>query len=133
MLSNEHMFALPSYFKDIPDPRRKQGQRHPLAVVLAIAAGASLCGMDGYKAMAGWARDLGSKVRERFGCRLDNRQRLVPSESVTRDVLIRIDPDALDRALQRWNADYGQTDESLAIDGKTLCNAIDEHGRQPIS
>ncbi len=130
MLSNEHMFALPSYFKDIPDPRRKQGQRHPLAVVLAIAAGASLCGMDGYKAMAGWARDLGSKVRERFGCRLDNRQRLVPSESVTRDVLIRIDPDALERALQRWNADYGQTDESLAIDGKTMCNAIDEHGRQ---
>ena len=45
MLSNEHMFALPSYFKDIPDPRRKQGQRHPLAVVLAIAAGASLCGI----------------------------------------------------------------------------------------
>lgn len=133
MLSNEHMFALPSYFKDIPDPRRKQGQRHPLAVVLAIAAGASLCGMDGYKAMAGWARDLGSKARERFGCRLDNRQRLVPSESVIRDVLIRVDPDALDRALQRWNADYGQTDESLAIDGKTLCNAIDEHGRQPIS
>ena len=30
MLSNEHMFALPSYFKDIPDLRRKQGQRHPV-------------------------------------------------------------------------------------------------------
>ena len=130
MLSTEHMSALPSYFKDIPDPRRKQGQRHPLAVVLAIAAGASLCGMDGYKAMAGWACDLGSKARERFGCRIDNRQRLVPSESVIRDVLIRVDPDALDRALQRWNADYGQIDESLAIDGKTMCNAIDEQGRQ---
>ena len=130
MLAIEHMSALPSYFKDIPDPRRTQGRRHPLPVVLAIAAGATLCGMAGYKAIAGWAQDLGTKARERFGCRIENRQRLVPSESIIRDVLIRVDPDALDRALQRWNVDYGQTDESLAIDGKTMCNAIDEDGRQ---
>ena len=130
MLSTEHMSALPSYFKDIPDPRRTQGRRHPLPVVLAIAAGATLCGMDGYKAIAGWAKDLGSKARERFGCRIENRLRLVPSESIIRDVLVRVDPEALDRALQRWNADYGQADESLAIDGKTMCNAIDEQGRQ---
>lgn len=130
MLAAEHMFALPSYFKDIPDPRRAQGRRHPLPAVLAIAAGATLCGMDGYKAMAGWAKDLGSKARERFGCRIENRQRLIPSESIIRDVLVRVDPEALDRALQRWNADYGQADRSLAIDGKTMCNAIDEQGRQ---
>ena len=130
MLSNEHMSALPSYFNDIPDPRRKQGKRHPLPAVLAIAAGATLCGMGGYKAIAGWAKDLGTKARERFGCRIVNQQRVVPSESIIRDLLVRVDPDALDRALQRWNADYGQTDESLAIDGKTMCNAIDEDGRQ---
>ena len=49
MLSTEHMSALPSYFKDIPDPRRKQGQRHPLPAVLAIAAGAVMtrCGGAG--------------------------------------------------------------------------------------
>ena len=130
MLAIEHMSALPAYFKDIPDPRRTQGRRHPLPVVLAIAAGATLCGMAGYKAIAGWAQDLGTKARERFGCRIENRQRLVPSESVIRDVLIRVDPDALDRALQRWNVDYGQTDDTLAIDGKTMCNAIDADGRQ---
>jgi len=130
MLSAEHMSALPQYFKDIPDPRRAQGRRHSLAVVLAIATGATLCGMDGYKAIAGWAKDLGIKARERFGCRLANRLRIVPSESTIRDVLIGVDPDALDRALQRWNADYGQHDQSLAIDGKTMCNAIDEQGRQ---
>ena len=57
--------------------------------------------MDGYKAIAGWARDLGSQARERFGCRLVNRQRLVPSASIIRDVLLRVDPDALERALHR--------------------------------
>ena len=130
MLAAQHMSALPSDFKDIADPRRAQGRRHPLPAVLAIAAGATLCGMDGYKAMAGWANDLGAKARERFGCRIENKLRIVPSETIIRNLLIRVDPDALDRALQRWNADYGQVDQSLAIDGKTMCNAIDEAGRQ---
>ena len=130
MLSTEHMLTLPRYFKDIPDTRRTQGRRHPQHVVLALAAGAILCGMEGYKAIAGWANDLGIKARERFGCRIDNRVRIVPSESTIRDILIRVDPVALDRALARWNADYGQQDQSLAIDGKTMRNAIDEEGRQ---
>lgn len=54
----------------------------------------------------------------------------VPSESMIRDGLIRVDPEALDRALQPWNTTYGLADESLAIDGKTMRNAIDEHGNQ---
>ncbi len=130
MLAVEHMSALPSYFKDIADPRRAQGKRHPLPTVLAIAAGASLCGMEGYHAMAGWAKDLGAKARERFGCRIENKLRIVPSETIICDWLIRVNPDALDRAFQRWNADYGQIDKNLAIDGKTMCNAIDEQGHQ---
>ncbi len=54
----------------------------------------------------------------------------VPSESTIRNVLIRDDPTALDLAFQQWNAQYGKIDESLAIDGKTMCNAIDKNGRQ---
>ncbi len=55
---------------------------------------------------------------------------MVPSEYVIRDVLVRVDPSLLDRALQKWNETYAGQDESLAIDGKTMCNAIDEEGRQ---
>ncbi|MCP3881255.1 MAG: transposase family protein [Sulfitobacter sp.] len=130
MLSADQMYALPDFFRAITDPRRAQGRRHPLPTVLAIAAGASLCGMRGYKAIAGWARSLGPKARERFGCRRKQGRRSVPSEYVIRDVLIRVDPVELDGALQRWNALYGEADESLAIDGKTMCNAIDEAGQQ---
>jgi len=53
---------------------------------------------------------------------------VIRGESILRDVLIRVDPAYLDRALQRWNAVHGVADESLAIDDKTLCNAIDEDG-----
>ncbi len=116
MLSAQQMQALPDFFADIPDPRRAQGRRHPLSTVLAIAAGATLCGMCGYLAISDWAKSLGQKARERFGCRYQNKRYIVPSLSIIRDLLIRVDPTHLDRALQRWNQLYGQQDESLAID-----------------
>ncbi len=130
MLKAEQMRALPQFFADIPDPRRAQGRRHPLSTVLAIAAGAVLCGMRGYKAISDWAKSLEQKARERFGCRYRNGRYIVPSEYVIRNVLIRVDPVHLDRALQCWNQLYAQEDETLAIDGKTMCNAIDNNGHK---
>ena len=54
----------------------------------------------------------------------------VPCEYGIRDLLIRVDPGALDTALQSWNQSWGAADESLAIDGNTMCNAIDEAPQQ---
>jgi hypothetical protein len=130
-LTAEQMRSLPSFFSQIPDPRRVQGRRHRLAAVLGIAAGAVLCGMRGYKAISEWAQSLGQKSRERFGCRREQGRYVVPSHSVLRDVLIRVTPADLDRALQRWNEQYAGGDETLAVDGKTMRNAIDDDG-QPI-
>jgi Domain of unknown function (DUF4338)/DDE_Tnp_1-associated len=122
--------SLPSFFSAIPDPRRPQGRRHRLSTVLGLAAGAILCGMRGYQAISDWAQSLGQKSRARFRCRLEKGRYVVPSESIIRDVLIRVDPVHLDRALQRWNETYAGEDESLAIDGKTMCNAVDDQGHQ---
>jgi len=124
------MKSLPDFFGPISDPRRAQGRRHRLATVLAIAAGATLCGAKGYKAMSDWANSLGDKARARFLCRRENGRRVVPSEFVIRDLLVRVDPMEVDQALTRWNEAYGEADQSLAIDGKTMCNAIDDQGHQ---
>jgi hypothetical protein len=86
--------------------------------------------MHGYQAISDWAKGLKQKARRRFGCRYENMRYIVPSLSIIRDVLIRVDPTHLDHALQRWNQAYGQQDETLAIDGKTMCNAIDDQGYQ---
>lgn len=130
MLSAQQMRSLPDFFIDIPDPRRAQGRRHALCTVLAIAGGAILGGMRGYKAISDWAQSLGPKARERFRCRRENGRSLVPSESIIRDVLVRVEPAHLDRALKRWNAAYAENDTTLAIDGKPMCNAIDAQGHQ---
>ena len=129
-LSAEQMRLLPECFKTIADPRRPQGRRHPLSVVLSIAAGAILCGMRGYKAIGEWANALGQQARERFGCRRENGRYVVPSEFVIRDCMVGIEPGALDRALNLWNQAWSVQDEALAMDGKTMKNALDENGNQ---
>ena len=96
-----------------------------------LPSGATLCGMRGYQAIADWAQALSQKARQRFGCRYRNGRYLVPSLTIIRDVLIRVDPAHLDRAFERWNQAYAEQDQSLAIDGKTMCNAIDDQGHRP--
>jgi hypothetical protein len=61
MLSAQQMRSLPDFFVEIPDPRRAQGRRHSLPTVLAIACGAILCGMRGYKAIPTGRRVLAPK------------------------------------------------------------------------
>lgn len=114
------------YFRSPPQP----WSAHHLPVVLGIAAGAILCGMRGYKAIHDWAKSLGQKARERFGCRNENGHYVVPSEFVIRDCLVRIEPDALDLALNAWTQNWEKDESALAIDGKTMKNAITEDGNQ---
>ena len=122
--------SLPDFFKEITDPRRKQGLRHRLQTVLGIAAGAVLCGMRSYESIFDWAESLTQKSREHFGCRYQNGRHEVPSLSIIMNVLVRVDPMELNAAFRRWNDTYAKDDSTLAIDGKVMCNAIDESGRQ---
>ena len=130
MLSAAQMRSLPECFTDIDDPRTRAGRRHSLSCILALATAATLCGARGYKAMGEWVDALGHKALERFGVRRRNGVPTPPCRSTIRSLLIRVDPAQLDGALQRWHHQHGTPDEALAIDGKTLRNAIDEQGKQ---
>ena len=129
-LTSAQMLSLYDYFHEIDDVRRAQGKKHQLPTILSLAAAAILCCMRGYKDIALWAKSLGNNARSRVRCRKRNGKYEVPSRTVIRNALIAVNPEQLNQALNAWNAQYGQLDESLAIDGKTMCNAIDEQGRQ---
>lgn len=129
-LTAEQMLSLFDFFKGIDDPRRAQGKKHSMPTILALAAGAILCGMRGYKDISVWVQALGQKARSRFRCRKRDGHYEVPSLSVIRSALVSVNPDQLDQALSAWNLQYGSIDESLAIDGKTMRGAIDDEGRQ---
>lgn len=129
-LTAAQMRSLPEFFHAIDDPRRRQGRRHALPTVLALAAAATLCGMRGYKAISEWVDDLSPKVLERFRVRRRHGQYRPPSLSAMRSVLLRVDPAQLDAALRAWHQTHGGGDSALAVDGKTLRGAIDEQGYQ---
>ena len=129
-LSAAQMRSLPEFFQGIDDPRRRQGRRHALPTVLALAAAATLCGMRGDKAMSEWVDDLSPKVLQRFRVRRRDGQYRPPSLSAMRSLLIRVDPAQLDAALMAWHETRGSGDSALAIDGKTIRGAIDDEGKQ---
>ena len=129
-LTAAQMRSLPEFFQHIDDPRRRQGRRHALPTVLALAAAATLCGMRGYKAIGEWVDDLSPRVLQRFRVRCRDGQYHPPSLSAMRSLLIRVDPAQLDAALRAWHETHGPSDSALAIDGKTLRGAIDDEGCQ---
>jgi len=121
MLTAAQLRALPSVFQDVPDPRRVAGRRHTLSSVLAIAAGAYLCGARSYQAMGAWAEQLTQVARQGIRCRCARNHYLVPNVTVIREVLQRVDRGHLEAALQRWNVKFAVADASLMLHARCLC------------
>jgi hypothetical protein len=93
--------ALVGRLRQVPDRRAERGRRHPLVVILVLAACATLVvGGDSMTAIRQWAARAPQVKLARIGARYDplTGQYLVPSERTFRRVLADLDADALDAA-----------------------------------
>jgi predicted transposase YbfD/YdcC len=84
----------------VTDRRKRRGRRHDLAVILVLAACATLVvGSDSMTAIWQWAAGVSQEVLARLGARRDpwRGRYVVPSERTFRRVLGGLDADALDR------------------------------------
>jgi hypothetical protein len=122
----------------MPDPRRRHGIRHRIAVVLAFAVAAVTAGADSVTAIAGWAGDVPAEALQAPGARRDRRGRLVPpSLSTFRRVLRKLDGQALAAAFGAWLTAQVLADLAdapslvIALDGKTVRGARDKDGKAP--
>jgi predicted transposase YbfD/YdcC len=114
-------------FERIPDPRRAQGKRHPLAGVLCVVVLALIDQQNSLRQIAAWATGLDWQARKRLP--LYHNQ--VPSEATIRRVLRQLPVQAVVRAVQTWieevlaayfpNVNW----QGLAIDGKTVRGSRD--------
>ena len=118
----------PPFFQELPDSRRVSGRRY-IHCVLAIAAGAYLCGARSYLAMSEWAERLTQIARQGLRCRSERNFYRVPSVSIIREVLMRVNRGHLRRALDRWNAQFVPSDPSLILLARELC--MDDVDRLP--
>ena len=103
--------ALVARLSGVPDRRRRRGLRHPLVVVLALAACATLVvGGDSVTAIWQWAARASQDKLGRLRARRDplTGRFLVPSERTFRRVLADLDADALDAAIGGWATDVAR-------------------------
>jgi hypothetical protein len=113
----------------IPDPRGRHGRRHPSAAMLTTIVCAILTGSRGYRAIAHWARNQNATVWQWLGF-----HRKPPCANSFRNLLMALKPEILEAILRQWMAAVVQlpasdTQQSVAMDGKTLRNTLAAHER----
>lgn len=113
----------------IPDPRSRQGRRHPLGAMLATVVAAVLCGARRVTAVVQWLHAQRPEVWHRLGY-----YRQPPKVNAFRKLLLALDPQALERVLTEWvMACLGLSSpeelRGVSLDGKTLGSTLSRHGR----
>ena len=109
--------------RQIPDPRKKRGVRHPVAALLALAGAAILCGARSYAAIAEWGRNYDPVFLEALGFT----RTTAPCGATYFHVFRKLDRPQFEAQLGAWAEqvlaalppDAGEF-EALALDGKTL-------------
>ncbi len=103
-------------FVDLPDVRRVAGNRHHMALCLALFTLAVTAGNRGFIAISDWLKSYRSELIALFK---PPKQRL-PSYSTIRRVLLKLDYSDYSAALARFFGIEPLPGETLAVDGKVL-------------
>ena len=110
---------------EIPDPRRAEGKRYPLAPLLLFTVLALLSGATSYRQIICFLDQRRNVLNALFGCTLKR----APSLNTLRTVLHNLDRDALEQALRRHPCGLLPTPRGprpvIALDGKTLRGSFD--------
>jgi hypothetical protein len=100
----------------VPDHRRSEGKRYPLASLLLIAVAAMLAGRRDQLGIVRWGRRLNRETLAAIGIR----RARVPAPSVWCELFQELDVTALERALGCWVMGEAPVSGHVAIDGKRL-------------
>ena len=110
----------------IPDPRRRQGRRYPLAPLLLFSVLAILAGDASYRGILIFIGVHRERLNATFGTRL----RRAPAVNTLRDLLHALDPAEIEDAFRRHAEHLGDATTApgqrfIALDGKTLRGSFD--------
>ena len=110
----------------IPDPRRRQGRRYPLAHLLLFSVLAVLAGATSYRGI----RVFIGVHRERLNATFGSRLRRAPAVNTLRGLFLALEPAGLEAAFRehaRALADRAPAPgpRVIALDGKTLKRSFD--------
>src|SRR5215468_9151891 len=101
-LEAEAVTSLYHTLQMLPDPRRGQGKRYSLALILCLVILAKLAGEQTMSGVTDWVRHRARELTERFGLR----RQAMPCQTTYSNVLAKVDGRRLDELLRaffiRW-------------------------------
>ena len=102
------------------DPRRRQGKRHALPIILLIAILSLCCGAGSYQAMSEWAVNYQDRLKEELPFLASH----TPSKSTFHRVFAVLDAKELEKIFGKWlqTITHLEKHEGIAIDGKAIKN-----------
>ncbi len=107
---------------DVPDPRGRRGQRHPLSAVLGLTVVALLAGMRGPESIAQFGRDHGWSLLRPLGFRRTR----PPCKATFSNIFRALDADAFEAVLRQWILSRcPDLQGQLVMDGKTVRGSRD--------
>jgi predicted transposase YbfD/YdcC len=106
------------FLHSIPDPRRAQGRRHSLPVILVLALLALCSGHTSYQAMEEWAENYQELLRKELPFLSGH----TPDAATFHRVFTRLDVVVFEEILGNWLQKIipQEKGEGIAIDGKTI-------------
>jgi len=122
-LRNAQLHSLFDAFRKVPDPRRPCARRYPIGAVLSLVALGLLRGAVHVSTILRTAQKLSQSQRTRLRLPFKKGTRFcqVPGYDVFREVLNRVDLDALAGVLTQWLQSHAdELPRTLAVDGKTI-------------
>jgi predicted transposase YbfD/YdcC len=125
----------------VGDGRSGQGRDHPVAVVLALVAAATVAGLKGYTAISGWVADVPADILDSLYTRVEARPGGRPSRSTLWRVCTDTDGDVLDAVIAAWTTTQrvgggeqaptsSDRPAQVRLDGKTVRGAVNTDGEQ---
>ncbi|MCY4303201.1 MAG: DUF4338 domain-containing protein [Aestuariivita sp.] len=94
--------SLYAHFRRIKDFRSTQGRRHQIASVLSLIGAAILSGVRSYKGIWTWCNDLSQDNLRYFRCRIVKGQRVTPSITCIRNVIMGVNQYRLKRLINAF-------------------------------
>jgi hypothetical protein len=122
-LRHPQLYSLFDAFQKVPDPRRRCARRYLIGAVLSLMALGLLRGAVHVSTILRTAQQLSQRQRAqlRLPLKKGTRFRQAPGYDVFREVLHRVDLDALARVLTDWLQRHAdELPRTLALDGKTI-------------
>lgn len=117
--------SLITHLKLVRDFRTKQGQRHPLWLVLVLVIMGTMSGCVGYRGLGDFVKRHQTSLIETLEIPKDR----VPSYSTIRRVMMRVNFEELTQIFNEWASQYVELSELewLATDGKSIKATVQDY------